>query len=661
MLHCLTLSLKRLSIPLLACCIVSTFLATPSWAVPQERPAAPAETVIDSDITTDATWTFANSPYHITNNIDVEAGVTLTIEPGVQVLVDPKIYIHVRDGASLIAKGTPSQHIVFNRYAGARWRKIWFHDGASSYLRYVEVLYAGSDSNDENASLHYQGTGTHVFNMSEVRTGDQFGVVVEDSVNLTIAGALLTNNGKVDLLVGQSANVVVTGSTLDKRDRGQGRTVWLRSSTASLSVTSSNIWTVASDYGIQNDAASTYCIDAQNNWWGAADGPHDESGAGDACSLGSHEGSGSWVTNGVDYRNWLTAETDRAGIITPPTATFTIAPDPAVPQLPTTEYTFDASGSTDAEDYTSSLEVCWDWDNDGTCETGYSTTKTTTHVFGSGGVQTVCLVVRDTDGDTGEATQDVHTGNPPDPAFTFTQTTTIWDQVVFDASASSDVETEVSQLQAGWDWEGDGDWNVTGVGVTEIQTHTYSHLGRYWPTLYVEDTDNLTDTLRKPVDIIPPAKAVSITNSGGTLDSVDHTVQVAVYTDTIAGDVISNGLVITHTPWLTLPHSGLESAFTYQGFNLSAQSLAGQSIDEISGTYTITISYDYDYFVDVLRLPPFEGQLRLYRWVDVCWTPVTSTLKTAGDQLVTSTGFFGDFVLAMDVYSAYLPLVIRTD
>jgi len=41
--------------------------------------------------------------------------------------------------------------------------------------------------------------------------------------------------------------------------------------------------------------------------------------------------------------------------------------------------------------------------------------------------------------------------------------------------------------------------------------------------------------------------------------------------------------------------------------------------------------------------------------------PVASTLKMADDQLVTSTGFFGDFVLAMDVYSAYMPMVIRTD
>jgi len=97
-------------------------------------------------------------------------------------------------------------------------------------------------------------------------------------------------------------------------------------------------------------------------------------------------------------------------------------------------------------------------------------------------------------------------------------------------------------------------------------------------------------------NFIPPTAAISLTSSD-TLTSTDRTVQVAIYTDTVAGDVLSNGLVITHIPRLTLPQGALEGVFTYQGFSLSAQSLlsGSQPLDEISGTYTITISYDYDY------------------------------------------------------------------
>ena len=650
----LTLSSKRLGILLLALCIGSLFLTTPGQAADQNHPTAPTETIIDSDITQDTTWTLANSPYRVILDIYVEPGITLTVEPGVTVYFGKNCRIHVgRDGtggASIIAKGTPDQHITFTRYEDSyRWKNIRHYEGSSSYYRYVDFYWGG----ETEAILYYNGTGTHVLNHCEVQYSNRQGIVaIGSGLDLRIAGTLIRKNKRWGILTDSGANIHITGSefytdddiAIYHRDEGVPSTI---------TVNNSNFLTHPSYYAVWNEMSGSV-INAQSNWWDAADGPNDGSDT---------SGSGCKVTSGVDYSNWLSAEVDPlVGITTPPTATFTVSPDPTVPQSPATVYTFDASGSTDAEDYTSSLEVCWDWSNSGTCDT-WSTTRTTTHSFSGGGVQTVRLVVRDTDGDTDEATQDVHTGNLPVPAFTFTPT--IWSQVVFDASASSDVETDVLQLQAGWDWEGNGIWDVTGVGVTEIQTHTYSHLGRYWPTLYVKDTDNLTDTLRKSVDIIPPATTVTITGSGGTLDSVDQTVQVAVYTDTVGGDVISNGLAITHNPWLTLPHSSLADPFLYQGFSLSAWSVGDdQPINEISGTYTITISYDCDYFADVLRLPPFEHQLRLYRWdsgTPDFWTLVDSALYATTDQLVATTGFFGDFALAMDVRRVYLPLVARAN
>jgi len=75
---------------------------------------------------------------------------------------------------------------------------------------------------------------------------------------------------------------------------------------------------------------------------------------------------------------------------TSPTATFTITPDTGTSS---TVFAFDASGCTDAEDPASSLEVRWDWNNDGTWDTSYSTTKTVTHTFASTGTYTVKLEV----------------------------------------------------------------------------------------------------------------------------------------------------------------------------------------------------------------------------------------------------------------------------
>jgi len=46
-----------------------------------------AQTSVSGGIYSNTTWTLANSPYLMTNNIVVFPGVTLTIEPGVEVLV----------------------------------------------------------------------------------------------------------------------------------------------------------------------------------------------------------------------------------------------------------------------------------------------------------------------------------------------------------------------------------------------------------------------------------------------------------------------------------------------------------------------------------------------------------------------------------------------
>jgi uncharacterized membrane protein len=63
-------------------------------------------------IFTDTTWTLANSPYNITQEVQVASEATLTIEPGVQIqfMGDYKILVK----GVLIAKGTTSKQILFS-------------------------------------------------------------------------------------------------------------------------------------------------------------------------------------------------------------------------------------------------------------------------------------------------------------------------------------------------------------------------------------------------------------------------------------------------------------------------------------------------------------------------------------------------------------------
>ncbi len=73
----------------------------------------------------------------------------------------------------------------------------------------------------------------------------------------------------------------------------------------------------------------------------------------------------------------------------------------------TTTVTVDASAVTDTETASAALEVCWDWNNDGTCDTPYSATKVESHNFGASGTYTIGMTVRDAQGQTASVTRDV--------------------------------------------------------------------------------------------------------------------------------------------------------------------------------------------------------------------------------------------------------------
>jgi PKD repeat protein len=61
--------------------------------------------------------------------------------------------------------------------------------------------------------------------------------------------------------------------------------------------------------------------------------------------------------------------------------------------------------------------VRWDWENDGSYDTGWSTTKTASHSFDTTGTHTIRLVVQDTRGLTDATTRQVTVSVPGDRVF----------------------------------------------------------------------------------------------------------------------------------------------------------------------------------------------------------------------------------------------------
>ena len=120
------------------------------------------------DITTNTTWTIANSPYVINQDLNVTSGVTLTIEPGV--IVKFKKNKSLTISGNLVAKGTASKPIVFTA------------DTASpSHGHWKGFLFRGSAYSSFNSNLSYQSGSIFEYAHISYAGGSQDAAVVTSS------------------------------------------------------------------------------------------------------------------------------------------------------------------------------------------------------------------------------------------------------------------------------------------------------------------------------------------------------------------------------------------------------------------------------------------------------------------------------------------------
>ncbi|HBG86077.1 MAG TPA: hypothetical protein DDW62_00845 [Marinilabiliaceae bacterium] len=98
---------------------------------------------VSGTISANTTWTLANSPYIVTNNITVNAGVTLTIENGVEVRFADGRYMVIAGGAT---GGTLSaDNVAFTSNTGTTaglWNAIYFDNGSTANLSNCSFQYA---------------------------------------------------------------------------------------------------------------------------------------------------------------------------------------------------------------------------------------------------------------------------------------------------------------------------------------------------------------------------------------------------------------------------------------------------------------------------------------------------------------------------------------
>jgi RHS repeat-associated protein len=207
-------------------------------------PPGASATNVSGTISTNTTWTLANSPYVMTGNVTVAAGVTLTIQPGVVVQGNASSRLLTVNG-SLSAVGTSSQPITFTSTtdsAAGQWNGITFASGSgTSTLDYTNVRYGGDSGASHLNGMITASGGTITIDHSTVSSSKVSGLAANggstgSGLSLTIRHTKFENNG-------------FNGST----KQGDG----LYANNASLTIRDSAFWSNAID-GVSYQVSNTY-------------------------------------------------------------------------------------------------------------------------------------------------------------------------------------------------------------------------------------------------------------------------------------------------------------------------------------------------------------------------------------------------------------------
>jgi len=227
-------------------------------------------------ISTDTTWTLAESPYRLSGNVIVNSGVTLTIDPGV--VVDLYMY-SISVSGTLNAQGTSNNNIVFQTSYPPSYPVINFMSGnnwnesANSGCIIKNAVVSAITINLNNCSAKISNnyfTSTNVYNTISVTAsspiivynaivGNGIGVNT-NSGNATISNNFIKCTGNYGIaaasnayisdnnITGCSTGIYVMGNSVVTRNLITQNTYGVRSSSATAKIENNII--ANNNYGI---------------------------------------------------------------------------------------------------------------------------------------------------------------------------------------------------------------------------------------------------------------------------------------------------------------------------------------------------------------------------------------------------------------------------
>jgi RHS repeat-associated protein len=229
------------------------------------------------NITSSETWLGGNT-YHITGNVVVLGGATLTIEPGAVIKLGSKLGIEVQTGGILNARGTVAQPIIFTSDrddsiggdsnqdgdlttpAAGDWRWIYVNGGQAAF-DHVMLSYGGGNTSgnwDATGMIRTNGTSASVTLSNSVLRESFFDGILAWGGPVTITNSVFTGIDRA-ICAHPGSPVTVTNCTLDDNRIG----LLIHGGTMNVANT---IVTNSIESGIQYDFGALASVGYCNVW-----------------------------------------------------------------------------------------------------------------------------------------------------------------------------------------------------------------------------------------------------------------------------------------------------------------------------------------------------------------------------------------------------------